>query len=54
MGKDVARATGPEKDALLATAKELAAGVREAEAAAAAAGARAEELLNQNAVVGLP
>jgi seryl-tRNA synthetase len=45
VGKDVARAQGDEKAALLARAKELAAQVREAEAASTEAAARAEELL---------
>jgi seryl-tRNA synthetase len=45
VGKDVARAHGEAKAALLDMAKDLAARVREAEAASAAAAARAEELL---------
>ena len=45
VGKDVARAQGPDKAALLDRAKDLAAQVREAEAAAAGSARRAEELL---------
>jgi len=45
VGRQVARAQGDEKAALLARAKELAAQVREAESAAAAGASRAEELL---------
>ncbi len=45
VGKDVARATGDEKAALLAKAKDLATQVREAETASAQASAQAEELL---------
>ena len=45
VGKDVARAQGDDKAALLARAKDLAVDVREAETAAAAAAAEAETLL---------
>ena len=45
VGKDVARAQGDEKAALLAKAKDLATQVREAEAVSAQAAADAEELL---------
>ncbi|MCE1174602.1 MAG: serine--tRNA ligase [Propionibacteriales bacterium] len=45
LGKLVARAQGEEKAALLARTKELAAGVKEAEAASNEAGARFDELI---------
>ena len=47
LGKQVARATGDEKAALLARTKELASAVKQAEAAANEAGARFEELIKQ-------
>ncbi|MEE9964512.1 MAG: serine--tRNA ligase [Propionicimonas sp.] len=47
LGKQVARATGDEKVALLARTKELASAVKQAEAAANEAGARFEELIKQ-------
>ena len=47
LGKQVARATGDEKAALLARTKELAGAVKQAEAAANEAGARFEELIKQ-------
>lgn len=47
LGKQVARATGDEKAALLARTKELAGAVKQAEAAANEAGARFEELIKR-------